>query len=35
LIGWNFYWQQVATGTLIFLVLALSFASRRFLQHSM
>jgi ribose transport system permease protein len=22
LIGWNFYWQQVATGVLIFLVLA-------------
>lgn len=29
LIGWNFFWQQVATGALIFLVLALSFASRR------
>lgn len=29
LIGWNFYWQQVGTGTLIFLVLAVSFASRR------
>ncbi|WP_321869429.1 ABC transporter permease [Paraburkholderia tropica] len=29
LIGWNFYWQQVATGVLIFAVLALSFASRR------
>jgi ribose transport system permease protein len=29
LIGWNFYWQQVGTGVLIFLVLALSFASRR------
>lgn len=28
LIGWNFYWQQVATGALIFLVLAFSFASR-------
>ncbi len=22
LIGWNFYWQQVATGVLIFIVLA-------------
>jgi ribose transport system permease protein len=29
LIGWNFYWQQVATGVLIFAVLALSFAQRR------
>jgi len=29
LIGWNFYWQQVATGALIFIVLAFSFASRR------
>ena len=29
LIGWNFYWQQVATGALILLVLAFSFASRR------
>jgi ribose transport system permease protein len=28
LIGWNFYWQQVATGALIFAVLAFSFASR-------
>ncbi|MEM5452763.1 MULTISPECIES: ABC transporter permease [Paraburkholderia] len=28
LIGWNFYWQQVATGVLIFAVLALSFAPR-------
>jgi ribose transport system permease protein len=27
LIGWNFYWQQAATGILIFLVLA--FSSRR------
>ncbi|MCC8402301.1 ABC transporter permease [Paraburkholderia sp. MMS20-SJTN17] len=25
LIGWNFYWQQVATGVLIFAVLAVSF----------
>ncbi len=32
LIGWNFYWQQVATGVLIFVVLAFSFASRRLLQ---
>lgn len=29
LIGWNFYWQQVATGALIFIVMAFSFASRR------
>ncbi|WP_159712780.1 ABC transporter permease [Geminicoccus flavidas] len=29
LIGWNFYWQQVGTGVLIFLVLVASFASRR------
>jgi ribose transport system permease protein len=29
LIGWNFYWQQVGTGVLIFLVLAVSFLSRR------
>jgi ribose transport system permease protein len=29
LTGWNFYWQQVATGALIFAVLALSFAGRR------
>ena len=29
LIGWNFYWQQVGTGVLIFLVLAISFAGRR------
>ncbi|UVT05482.1 ABC transporter permease [Burkholderia glumae] len=29
LIGWNFYWQQVATGALILMVLALSFAGRR------
>ncbi|MFL9874369.1 ABC transporter permease [Paraburkholderia megapolitana] len=28
LIGWNFYWQQVATGALIFAVLAVSFAQR-------
>jgi ribose transport system permease protein len=32
LIGWNFYWQQVATGVLIFVVLAFSFASRRLLE---
>lgn len=29
LIGWNFYWQQVATGALILAVLALSFMERR------
>ncbi|MFW6849750.1 ABC transporter permease [Burkholderia gladioli] len=29
LIGWNFYWQQVATGALILAVLAISFAGRR------
>jgi ribose transport system permease protein len=29
LVGWNFYLQQVGTGVLIFLVLAVSFASRR------
>lgn len=29
LIGWNFYWQQVATGALILLVLAFSFATQR------
>jgi ribose transport system permease protein len=29
LIGWNFYWQQVGTGVLIFLVLAVSFIGRR------
>jgi ribose transport system permease protein len=29
LIGWNFYWQQVGTGVLIFLVLAVSFLGRR------
>ena len=35
LIGWNFYWQQVATGALILLVLAFSFASHRLqLGHS-
>ncbi|OIN55388.1 ABC transporter permease [Pseudomonas costantinii] len=32
LIGWNFYWQQVATGVLIFVVLTFSFASRRMLE---
>jgi len=30
LIGWNFYWQQVGTGVLIFFVLATSFLGRRF-----
>lgn len=29
LIGWNFFWQQVATGVLILSVLLFSFASRR------
>jgi ribose transport system permease protein len=29
LIGWNFYWQQVGAGILIFLILAASFATRR------
>lgn len=29
LIGWNFYWQQVAVGALVFAVLAASFAARR------
>lgn len=33
LIGWNFYWQQVGTGVLIFLVLAVSFGTRRLGQH--
>ncbi|TFY84948.1 ABC transporter permease [Pseudomonas kairouanensis] len=33
LIGWNFYWQQVATGVLIFAVLTFSFASRRVLER--
>jgi ribose transport system permease protein len=28
LIGWNFYWQQVATGVLILAVLAVSFLGR-------
>jgi ribose transport system permease protein len=29
LIGWNFYWQQVAVGLLVFSVLGASFSSRR------
>ncbi|HTI03480.1 MAG TPA: ABC transporter permease [Acidisoma sp.] len=29
LIGWNFYWQQVAVGLLVFGVLAASFSARR------
>ncbi|MFZ4963501.1 ABC transporter permease [Pseudomonas gingeri] len=33
LIGWNFYWQQVATGVLIFIVLGFSFVSRRLLER--
>lgn len=28
LIGWNFYWQQVGIGALVFMVLALSFGLR-------
>ncbi len=28
LIGWNFYWQQVGVGVLVFLILALSFGLR-------
>ncbi|MGN2413141.1 ABC transporter permease [Pseudomonas syringae] len=34
LIGWNFYWQQVATGALILVVLAFSFASRHLLRNA-
>jgi ribose transport system permease protein len=30
LVGWNFYWQQVARGLLIFAVLAVSYLGRRF-----
>jgi ribose transport system permease protein len=29
LVGWNFYWQQVGIGVLVFLVLAASFGLRR------
>jgi ribose transport system permease protein len=29
LIGWNFYWQQVGIGVLVFLVLAISFGLHR------
>ncbi len=29
LIGWNFFWQQVGIGVLVFVVLALSFGLRR------
>jgi len=29
LIGWNFFWQQVGIGVLVFLVLALSFGLKR------
>ena len=29
LVGWNFHWQQVGTGVLIFLALLLAFAGRR------
>ena len=28
LIGWNFYWQQVAIGLLVLAVLAVSFGAR-------
>jgi ribose transport system permease protein len=28
LVGWNFYWQQVGIGVLVFLVLAASFGLR-------
>ncbi|MCI3945843.1 branched-chain amino acid ABC transporter permease [Pseudomonas syringae] len=34
LIGWNFYWQQVATGVLILVVLAFSFTSRHLLRNA-
>lgn len=34
LIGWNFYWQQVATGALILVVLAFSFTSRHLLRNA-
>ena len=33
LVCWNFYWQQVGTGALIFLVLAVSFGTRRLGHH--
>ncbi|MFT4191561.1 MAG: ABC transporter permease [Comamonas sp.] len=33
LIGWNFFWQQVATGVLIFAVLAFSLGGRRWLRE--
>lgn len=33
LIGWNFYWQQVGIGVLVFLVLAVSFGTRSFSQR--
>jgi ribose transport system permease protein len=32
LVGWNYYWQQVGTGVLIFVVLAFSFSGAR--RHS-
>jgi ribose transport system permease protein len=32
LVGWNFYWQQVATGGLIFIVLAVGALRAR--RHS-
>lgn len=33
LIGWNFYWQQVGTGVLVFLALLLAFAGRPRAAH--
>ena len=33
LIGWNFYWQQVGIGVLVFLVLAIAFGTRSFGQN--
>jgi ribose transport system permease protein len=29
LVGWNFYWQQVGVGVLVFLILSLSFGLRK------
>ena len=34
LIGWNFYWQQVATGALILLVLTFSHLGRRLIKDA-
>jgi len=33
LIGWNFYWQQVGIGLLVFIVLAVSFGTRSVSQR--